>query len=457
MKLLRFVSILVLLLAGGTVGTVSAGAAVATPSHHGGRQGRHSGGRHHGHHGAGGTYTCTGGDIPPGTYASVHVSGVCFAPTGTIVVRRDLTVEADALLDATTPGDPSAGNPQLPAAVTVGGDVRVGSGGVLLLGCSPYISCPTAVTHDQVGGSVEARDALGVVLHSVAVRGDVSIVGGGGGTSTCATIPPLWLADPALANGEGPGNPIPVYTDTEDVAIGGNLTVAGVQTCWLGSLRDEIGGSARFTHDALGDSGCDGDREQRGRGRPELRRQLAGRPVGRPPARAEHRRPVVGGASAPSASSCRARRPAGSPSTFGERVVAAGLPRLAHADVGDLDGRRDHGLGRHPLDGQLRRRPGRSGPDGLGAGAHARDDRAGRLLDVLRPGQRDDGVRRPQRDGDGPPHGTTSASGRTRGTFLVISGGTASGALGTLAGYGTFSSRGQPAGTLRLVEHLRIT
>jgi hypothetical protein len=36
-------------------------------------------------------------------------------------------------------------------------------------------------------------------------------------------------------------------------------------------------------------------------------------------------------------------------------------------------------------------------------------------------------------------------------------GGAANGGLGTLAGWGTFSSVGQPAGTLRLVEHLALT
>jgi hypothetical protein len=55
-------------------------------------------------------------------------------------------------------------------------------------------------------------------------------------------------------------------------------------------------------------------------------------------------------------------------------------------------------------------------------------------------------------------YGTTSASGATRGTFVVVSGGGPSGGdLSTLAGYGTFSSWGEPAGSLRLVEHLRIS
>jgi hypothetical protein len=54
-------------------------------------------------------------------------------------------------------------------------------------------------------------------------------------------------------------------------------------------------------------------------------------------------------------------------------------------------------------------------------------------------------------------YGTASPNGVINGTFLVTSGGASNGGLGTLAGYGTFSSEGQPAGTLALVEHLKIT
>jgi hypothetical protein len=69
-------------------------------------------------------------------------------------------------------------------------------------------------------------------------------------------------------------------------------------------------------------------------------------------------------------------------------------------------------------------------------------------------------------------YGTISASGAINGTFLVTSGGPylfpsppqapggeytfgeSTGALGTLAGYGTFTSSGAPSGTLNLVEYL---
>ena len=50
-----------------------------------------------------------------------------------------------------------------------------------------------------------------------------------------------------------------------------------------------------------------------------------------------------------------------------------------------------------------------------------------------------------------------SPNGSTSGTFLITSGGESIGTLTTLAGYGTFSNWGQPAGTLGLVEHLKIS
>ena len=53
-------------------------------------------------------------------------------------------------------------------------------------------------------------------------------------------------------------------------------------------------------------------------------------------------------------------------------------------------------------------------------------------------------------------YGRTSKNGVTKGLFLIMSGGAGHGGLATLAGWGTFSSVGQRAGNLRLVEHLAI-
>jgi hypothetical protein len=210
-------------------------------------------------------YDCTGGTVAPGTYSSITITGVCYMPAGNIVVRHDLVVQRGALLDAVTPGDP-ASKPLVPATVSVRGNVRVREGAVLLLGCSPAISCKTGVTYDHIAGNLTATSALGVIVHSIVVGGSLSILGGGGGvvggvaTGVCdgskttpAPVPPLWLKDPSLANGEGPGHPVPVYSDVEDSSIGGSLTIADLRSCWVGSLRNVVHGNAVFVKNKMGD------------------------------------------------------------------------------------------------------------------------------------------------------------------------------------------------------------
>ena len=85
-------------------------------------------------------YNCTGGNIPPGTYESMTISGVCFTPFGNVKVEKNLTVKPGALLDNGTPGDP-ASSPVVAANLYVGGNVKVGKGAVLILGCSPNSAC----------------------------------------------------------------------------------------------------------------------------------------------------------------------------------------------------------------------------------------------------------------------------------------------------------------------------
>ena len=161
-------------------------------------------------------------------------------PAGTIVVRKNLTVAPGALLNAVTPGDPPGKHPVVPATVLIGGNVFVGKGAVLVLGCSPNISCsnPPGISFDRVGGNITAIGSLAVVLHSATIGGSVSVLGGGGGAAGGANsggcfntkafpIPAPWSKDAALAN---PTTGSPQYTDAEDNFIGGNLTIAGVQT-----------------------------------------------------------------------------------------------------------------------------------------------------------------------------------------------------------------------------------
>jgi hypothetical protein len=62
---------------------------------------------------------------------------------------------------------------------------------------------------------------------------------GGGGVSSCSE------SLPAL-------NGAPPYGDFEDMIIGGNLTITGFQTCWLGFFRD-FANNVDFNDNLTGD------------------------------------------------------------------------------------------------------------------------------------------------------------------------------------------------------------
>ena len=434
--------------------------------------------------GGGGGYTCTGGNIPPGSYKSVLITGVCFTPVGTIKVRGDLTIAPGALLDAVTPGDPpKPATPVVPATVLIRGNVFVGKNAVLALGCSPNISCGTphpGISFDRVGGNITALGSQAVVIHSATIGGSVTVLGGGGGAAggansgKCFTAPPPapWSEAPGLAAGG------PQYTDLEESSVGGNLTIAGQQTCWLGSFRNLVRGSLTYAGNVTSDP--DGM---------EINNNLLGGNI-----ICLHNNPAVqygDAASAPNLVGGFAfgecgfgvlkPNPAPSP---GPPPVSAGP--LVHISVSLRSLQTYHGtltvthvaslptvtttsgykitadLNDFTLAGAGLKGSGTIGPMGpTGPGAAL-------LATVYPDGSRSfiayvtcnpDQCRLGRTRGTTMIrfYGTTTPRGLTYGTFLVVAGGAQARGLATLAGWGTFTSAGQPAGTWRLVEHLRIT
>jgi hypothetical protein len=181
-------------------------------------------------------YTCTGGSksggdpsmwafvrIPSGTYSRLTVKGVCqTAPGATINVVGDVTVAADAVLDAQS----------FPSTITVGGNVTAAAGSLLGLGCLPNPkghttghpcvrakgSKPkTSMSSITIDGNLKASKADTVLLDGIMVRRNVALAGGGG------EIP--WAI--------------------KDNTIGGNLVVRDMTPNWLGVIRNWIG------HDTL--------------------------------------------------------------------------------------------------------------------------------------------------------------------------------------------------------------
>jgi len=119
----------------------------------------------------------------------------------------------------------------------------------LNLGCEPiHYTCAndpdqkigTYATMDTIAGNLTAQDALAVVIHHTAIGGNVSLLGGGGGVNSCgASLPGLSFAPP--------------YGDLEDDVIGGNMTIIGWQSCWLGWVRDTVMHNVDFDGNVTGD------------------------------------------------------------------------------------------------------------------------------------------------------------------------------------------------------------
>jgi hypothetical protein len=165
-------------------------------------------------------YKCTGGDIPSGTYRSITVTGFCAVPAGAVIsVVGNVNVGAGAVLDAQS----------APSTITVGRNVTAAAGSLLGLGCQPpsytgnsaheCVVEPEGHSTITVYGNVTATGADAVLLNGITVKGNVTLTGG--------------------------GSPIP--WSIKNNTIGGNLTVSGQTTDWLGVLFNRIGKNATLT------------------------------------------------------------------------------------------------------------------------------------------------------------------------------------------------------------------
>ena len=177
-------------------------------------------------------YTCAGGDIPSGTYASITVTGFCdVVPDAVINVVGNLDVAAGAFFDAQS----------APSTITVGHNVTAAAGSIFGLGCQPFgyvahapHTCaiePDGHSVITVNGNVTATDADTVLLNGITVNGNVTLTGGGG------DIP--W----ALKNN----------------TVGGNFTVSDVTPEWLGVLFSHIGGNLTLINITATDPEDDGN------------------------------------------------------------------------------------------------------------------------------------------------------------------------------------------------------
>lgn len=170
-------------------------------------------------------WTCTGGDIAPGTYTSLTVTGFCAIPQGTVTVRGDLTVANNAALDASSPA----------ANLVVSGHVRVGHDAVFAMGCGSEEGCPGA-TSARVNGGIVADQPLALMIHGSTINGNVTLRGGGGG-ETCDPTPMGF----------------PPFSVIEDSHLNGNISVSGLQTCWFGFIRNQVHGNVLLADNTFAD------------------------------------------------------------------------------------------------------------------------------------------------------------------------------------------------------------
>jgi hypothetical protein len=175
--------------------------------------------------------TCAGGSIAPGTYASLKITGVCTVDQGSVKVLHWVSVEENAGLIA------AFGNgPQL----AVGGNLRVESNAVLVLGCEPEAfacindpdqSVGTFSSKGTIYGSLNATDALAVIIHNAYIGHNVRLHEGGGGYN-CNPQAALFGS--------------PAYATFEDTSVGGNVSISDMKTCWLGFFRTTVAGWVRY-------------------------------------------------------------------------------------------------------------------------------------------------------------------------------------------------------------------
>lgn len=168
-------------------------------------------GQHHRSHPRG--YVCWGGDIPSGSYSLLGVKGDCTIPDGAVVsVSGNVWLAPRSSLDAVTLG-----------TVHVRGNVYVGRGAILGLGCTVAgVGCK-ADSDVAVAGSIVAHDPLTMFLDGIKVAGDVVSYGGGPGLSATETNPAYNFA-------------------FKDNLVAGNVVFRGWRGGWSGAIRNVVGG-----------------------------------------------------------------------------------------------------------------------------------------------------------------------------------------------------------------------
>lgn len=177
--------------------------------------------------GAASAYTCSGGEVPSGSYSSMTITGFCSVGAGAVIaVSGNINVAPGAFFDAQS----------APATITVGKNVTAGAGSIVGLGCQPPAlvhnsahECavdPAGHSVITVGQNVTGTNAAVVLLNGVTVGGNVSFTGGGS-----EEIP--W--------------------SVKNNTVGGNLSMSGITDEWVGVMFNHVGGNVNLSNIVLHD------------------------------------------------------------------------------------------------------------------------------------------------------------------------------------------------------------
>ena len=163
-----------------------------------------------------------------------QISGFCRVSGGPTVINGNLTLLPGSGLLAAFTHSP----------LHVNGNVVVQSGATLILGCDPQefpcMDDPSLIGSSTVNGGLVADHPLGIIEHRSTINGNVMQTGGGGGVN----------CDPSgIFSAFGS----PVFSAYELGTINGNLTISGVQSCWLGVEDMRINGNVTIANNQLAD------------------------------------------------------------------------------------------------------------------------------------------------------------------------------------------------------------
>ena len=160
-------------------------------------------------------FTCAHGELGPGTYTSVYVTGQCSVPAGAkITITKNLTVAPGAMFDAQS----------APSAISIGGSVLGGRGSLVGLGCTTAHGCESGgpVSTISVRHNIVLDHVYNAALNGIEVGGNVVSEGGGAGFVFPDQFIPFSMKD--------------------DI-IHGNVVVRDLTTTWFGLIRSTVHGN----------------------------------------------------------------------------------------------------------------------------------------------------------------------------------------------------------------------